>query len=741
MMVGARLEVGELAIDPVAELIGEESMGAAFRYVVRGAIPLPLPRPSALLGRDATILLADAFARRTIRGVVAEVRTSTTDEGHGAIELVVAPAIHRLAVGRASRSFQDRSAIDVAVELLAPTGAPRLALRRTYGPVPYRVQRDEDDWSFVVRTLAGEGVTFWFDHEDGSRLVIGDDTPSADDIEGVPVLPHHASGLDVGLEAVVDVARRGAVTTGSVARRSFSFRNPALALDTRGGGGPYEAYDAPGGGPDDPARLERLARDGLDALRAAAGGIDGEATSIRLVPGRAFSIAATGALGEEPPWIAARWLVTGTTVRLSGSRHAFRTRFSAVPIDVPVRPAPPSPRPGPRAAAAPARGACGGLAWAVVTARASDEVMPDADARVRAKMLWDRGGARDERAGTWVRVAQRFTTGSMLFPRAGWIVAIANEEGSVDAPSALGRIHDGEHRPTYPLPEHQTRVVLKTATSPGGGSHNELHFEDAKGREEVRWNASHDMRVIVEGDASETIERDARQEVGAAETIVTGASFADQVGADQTTAIGARQSTSVGGDRAEAIGGDDAQTVGASRTLQVGTTSSLGVSGSRSCSVGAAMIDVSLGQIAITARHARLAVGGALVRLGAQTYSETAALASAEVVGGAKVVLAGVNRVVGVDERFVETVGGAVLVDAGKRYVDTATSSARWSAGGALVATAGEEITLEAHTSIELRCGASVIVIDGEEIRIESLTLRLDGAQLEAITGVIAHNG
>ena len=80
------------------------------------------------------------------------------------------------------------------------------------------------------------------------------------------------------------------------------------------------------------------------------------------------------------------------------------------------------------------------------------EVHPDPLARVRVILHWDRLGTHDEKGGTWMRVAQRGAPGSMLFPRMGWNVATFNEEGTVDAPSVIWRIHDGEHVPRVPAP-------------------------------------------------------------------------------------------------------------------------------------------------------------------------------------------------------------------------------------------------------------------------------------------------
>jgi type VI secretion system secreted protein VgrG len=736
----AVLEVGDLSFDAPHFVTGREALGEPFRYEIHIDVALPLPKPSRLLGKDATLTLRDAFGARTLRGIVAEVETRATDMGRGELRVIFAPRSHTLTLGRASRSFQDRSAID-AVEQVAKAATPVVrALSRRYPEVPYRVQREEDDWSFVVRTLEAEGVTFHYDHDDDSALVLADDTRSSAPIAGLSVLPYLRDGIEVGVEAVISLARAAGVRTTKVVRRSFSWKNPSLALAASSGKGRYEAYDAAGGGPMDEAVLSRAVSDTGEAIAASASGVAGEATTVRLYPGRTFTITAPF---EEEAWFGGEWLITSIEVGLASTRRAFVTRFTAIAKDVPHRKSaadPASNHAMKRAQHAGWGATQPGVSYGLVVADGGDEVFPDDSARVRVQMHWDRGGARDSGAGTWMRVAQRCTTGSMMFPRTGWIVATVNEEGSVDAPHVLSRIHDGERPPEYALPANKTRVVYKTATSPGGGSHNELHFEDAKGREVVFWNASRDMVHLTKNDASERIDNDAWHDVGVNQTVTSGQTYTERVVQNQTVTIGAHQKTKLGRDRGTGTGKNEGLTIGGNRTLKVGDGASLGVTQNRTVNVGAAQIDVSLGQIGASARVARTTVGGAVVRMTAKNFTEETAVAGAEMVGAVKVETAGENRSIGVEKRFVEAVGGGVRIDAGKRHIDSATKTSSWVVAGALTG-ATKEVTLEGYASIELRCGESAVVIEPEQIRIEAKTLALDGAELEAVTRIITHNG
>src|SRR5262249_41733661 len=156
---------------------------------------------------------------------------------------------------------------------------------------------------------------------------------------------------------------------------------------------------------------------------AAHAGVSGLAKSVRPTPGRVTEVE-----GHPLGRLDGRYLVT--RVEVEGDDHRpCHTRFDAIRLDVPFRPLRKTPEPKQA-----------GLQMGHVIGPDGQEVPPDELARVRCILWWDRAGHRDERGGTWMRVAQRATPGSMLFPRMGWNVATFNEEGAVDAPSVIWRI-------------------------------------------------------------------------------------------------------------------------------------------------------------------------------------------------------------------------------------------------------------------------------------------------------------
>ncbi|HCU68632.1 MAG TPA: hypothetical protein DGF30_05285, partial [Desulfomicrobium sp.] len=77
----------------------------------------------------------------------------------------------------------------------------------------------------------------------------------------------------------------------------------------------------------------------------------------------------------------------------------------------------------------------------------------------------------------------------MAIPRLGQDVLVTFLEGAPDRPVITGRVFNSRNPVQYPLPEHKTRTVFKSMSTPGREGElrgfNELRIEDKKGREEI----------------------------------------------------------------------------------------------------------------------------------------------------------------------------------------------------------------------------------------------------------------
>jgi type VI secretion system secreted protein VgrG len=467
-----------------------------------------------------------------------------------------------------------------------------------------------------------------------------------------------------------------------------------------------------------------------DAALAARDGVAGTSTSARLTPGRVVEIT-----GHPVTRYDRRFLVTETRYEVSQRRQESRERtylcsFRAIPVEASYRPPARTPR---------ARQA--GLQSGIVVGPPSAEIHPDDQGRVRVQLHWDRKGARNDASGRWMRVAQRGTADSMLLPRIGWNVLTFNEEGAVDDPALLSRIHDTEHPPAYTLPGAKTRTVFKTATSPADGSFNEVHFEDQKGSEEMFINAARDMNVLVQNEKTDEIKRDVTREVAQNHDLAVGTDYVEVIYGNQTVVIDGNETTRVLGERQKTVAGNESETIGASRDLHVAQSHTNQVTGTRKLNVGVAMIEATLGPIVSSSgSFMTVLVGGAAVKVSAQSIGESVELGSVQTIGGAKLEIAGGARYINSRLIHLETVGGAMVLKTAGEYTNKAAVGMSYTVGGLLSMTA-PTLVIEAKTKIVLACEGSSITItpDAVEIQAPKLTVS-DSSLIHAMGTRLDHN-
>jgi type VI secretion system secreted protein VgrG len=505
---------------------------------------------------------------------------------------------------------------------------------------------------------------------------------------------------------------------------------PRLKVTSTEGDGVLEHYDAPGGGPESAAVVTQRTRTKREAAASAREGVAGITTSARLVPGMTFELG-----GHPLTRLDGAYFITSTSYQVnqrsrnaSHVERAYTCHFTATALKTPYRPQHTTPR---------AKQA--GLQIGIVVGQAGEEIHPDPTGRVRVQHYWDRLGKRDQTAGKWVRVAQRSTPGSMLLPRVGWNVATFNEEGAIDAPSLLSRIHDAEHPPAYSLPANKTRVVWKTATSPGGGSFNEIRYEDKIGQEEMFINASRDMNVTVQNFKNEFINRDSSRTVGAEHKLTVAETFLEMVARNQTVGIGGEERVEVSKAWGKSVGGNESNTVGGARTLKVASSHSTEVAKTRKVNVGSAVIDTTQGNLSAVNQTAATVVGGSAFRTTSSSLAEDVGTTSVQTISGVKLEIAKQSRTLEVQNKYVENFTGAMTYATQATFVDNADTKSEWEVGGELSGRA-PEVWIEASKEIVITVGQSKLTLLPDSITIKATNIDLSGATIHATTGTIDHN-
>jgi type VI secretion system secreted protein VgrG len=730
-------EVAELTIDGrpfrVTRLEGSEGTSRLFRFDITCRREDHDSLSDDLLTKTAHLVLRDGRgAQRVITGVVAESSTEFSDEGGSNVRVVLRPFHVSLTLGRESRPYHDLDVVGIARDVFGRAGVPvRYETTGSYAKRPYTVQYREDDHTFLSRLFEEEGLYYWFDE---GTLVLADDSRASPPLEGNPVLEFRVQrGMHSEGEVVSELADEARTVPGAFVVSSFDPDRPALGVGGKTGKGRLEVYSARGGGVVDPAEAEKRAKVRAERATSGSQGVAGETNSVRFVAGRSFTV-----VGHPLSRFDKSFLLTEVSTRVTqrqengtqGGKSQYECLFRGLDRDVSYRP----PRTAPPAKQA-------GLQTGTVVGPAGSEIFPDARGRVRVQANWDRVGGRDDKAGHWLRVAQRGTGSSMLLPRVGWTVLTFNEEGSVDTPSVLSRIFDGEHLPPYGLPANKTRLVLKTATSPGGGSFNEIRFEDRQGSEEMFINASRDMNMLTLRARREHVKHDQKRVIGNDQTLNVLQSFAQRIGKNQTVEIGANETQTVDGGKNKTVLTNETLVVGGKRSITTGSDHTTEAKNNRSLKVGAALIDVSLNTITADASklHSVL-VGGAMIKITKETINEDVGKATIATVGGIKLEVAKEKRTLDVRKVLFETVGGAMLFEAEKRYLDVADKSNEWVSGDVLEAKA-PVVFIEAIDKIELVVGGGKIVILPEKVEITAPSFDLSKAKIvRYTTAEVTHN-
>ena len=697
----------------VTAMSGHEKVSGLFRFDLDCDARASDPSPQQLIGRRCEMTLRDGFgAEVSIQGFVAEASRMVRDEGSAEVRLVMRPNAYPLTLSRDSRVFNDMTVPEIVERVLdkLPVEAPRRwELGRSYRRRVYTAQYREADWTFISRLLEEEGIYYWFDHEAADTvLVFADDSTDAAKLTGDRPIEF---ALDTGMigdkELIHELAAEAHATATKFTVGSFNPWNPSLKVTASEGDGLHEMYDAPGGGPEDPEVCRRLARNRLEHAQSHRASVSGNASSVRIDPGRILDM-----VGH--PHHDGSYFVTEVSYqvrqrrRFSGEGGGYECHFEAVPAQVTFRP----PEDTPVAKQA-------GFQSGRVVGPPGEEIHTDDRGRVRVQLHWDREGAWDDRAGRWMRVAQRGVSMSMLYPRTGWNVMTFMDEGDVSAPNVLSRVHDAEHPPTYSLPDNKTRTVYRTQTSPGGGSANEIRYEDLLGIQEMFLNASKDMNYQVRNNYGHNVGNDNVKRVGADQKMQIGNIVQADVQNDQTMRIGGKEALEVKEDRDKNVGGNETCEVTGDRKLEVGSNITHAVEKDRKLEVTGDVIEEAReGLIKAGCTNALVTISGSVTQTIQGIHNEDVGKGCEKLVSESKIETCKNDYTVEVNDTLTETIGDNLKMTAGKHFMDGSDKKTLWQVGAQMQGKAKQRVQIQAKNRIVLRVGGSMVELDKDSITI-----------------------
>ncbi|TLP52663.1 MULTISPECIES: type VI secretion system tip protein TssI/VgrG, partial [Pseudomonas] len=279
-------------------------------------------------------------------------------------------------------------------------------------------------------------------------------------------------------------------------QRDYTFTHPAYRQEHRASGpflehqsSDYERFDYPGRYKRD-AVGKPFTENLITALRHDARIAEVQGDDVRLQPGLSFTLT-----GHPRDDLNVHWRVNSvvhkgsqfTSLQEEAAGVDQSTRYEQTAQLVPGRT---EWRPAPLA-----KPRVDGPHMATVVGPPGEEIYCDEWGRVKVSFPWDRESNNNEFSSCWVRVSQGWaggSWGSMAIPRIGQDVVIQYVNGDPDQPMITGRTYCGDQLPPYDLPDHKTRMTIKSQTHKGDGF-NELRFEDELGRQEVFIHAQKDQ--------------------------------------------------------------------------------------------------------------------------------------------------------------------------------------------------------------------------------------------------------
>ena len=591
---------------------------------------------AGLLGSDVSITMEEEPAiSRAFHGVLFEASIAATNMmDRGVTYLLQArPRVAVLDLGRETRFFQDKSAIDIIKAILKLGGVTEYTLANQKGGKTVRnycVQYNESDFDFISRLMEEEGLYYYHQHTDGGHKLVICDNPG-----------HHTSGANLGETTVraassVNVgkaelqswSRRVRPAVNKVSLRDNHFTAPkdpmkAEAATTAGASKlpGREAFDAVGG---HGALLDKSLASGTLYAETVLAEFQAE-RELWTGAGTTFAVA-TGTLlkvtnevaGSDPPTKETKtFLVTSAIHQYSmanGQAH-FQVSIEAIPSTIrwAVQRRTPKPR---------AYGPHTGL----VVGPKGEVIYVDDHGRIRVRFYWDREttGDNPDLYSCWIRVSQAWAgdeLGVVMHPRIGQEVIVDFLDGDPDRPIITGRVYNPDTKAPMPPVAEKTRSTWKSRTvgdvgqdysetedppKSGERGSNELRFEDKGGSEHIYLHGQRDF----EGN----IRRDEKHK--------TGRNLTARIGLDRTTDIKRHETTTIeDGDEKHTVKTGSRTTVihvDETATIETGNRTTTVKTGNSATTIssGNYSVDVSAGKVKIeAAMEILLKVGSNTVKI------------------------------------------------------------------------------------------------------------------------------
>ncbi|MFZ3280618.1 type VI secretion system tip protein TssI/VgrG [Pseudomonas sp.] len=483
--------------------------------------------------------------------------------------LTLVPALHYLQFSHDQRIFQQRTVPQIIAQVLKKHGIQGDAFSfhvTANPPRDYCTQYAESDFEFIQRLCAEDGIAWHHQHSaDGHLLVFTDDQVFLPTLGATPY--QQDSGMVAEHSVVSRFSVRTSTRTSTVTRRDYDLKRPSLLLESH-----FTAEFTPALEDyryplliENEKRGKQLARQALERHRSDYELGEGHSDQANLRCGHLFELTEHPRKSCNDLWLLLSVFhdgrqpqvleesVTSDVKAADGFTQGYRNTFRVIPAEVVFRP----PLPALRRPLV--------SQTARVTGPVHEETDCDEFGRIKCEFNWDRAEHNSERSSCWIRVSSSWAGegfGSVTIPRIGMEVVVTFLEGDPDKPLITGCVPNKVKSPPYALPEHKTRTVLRSQSSPHTGGYNELMIEDRAGQEKIYLRAERDFEQLILNDSQSLIRHDRIEQVDNHSTSL--------IKADERHTTEGMRNTVIGTDDVLSISGNSSTTADGTLVIQAG---------------------------------------------------------------------------------------------------------------------------------------------------------------------------
>src|SRR6056297_64555 len=481
-----------------------EAINAPFEVHVELASDDPGIDLHALMDAPGVLGIYNKYdAPRFLHGIVTEAERGDSGIRRTFYNLTLRPALSRLDHGTDSRHWQAMSVPDIATEVLTEFGVPDVEwrLEAPHAKRQFLCQYREHHRAFLERILAEEGIFYFFEHHEDAHKLIFTDAPLATPM--LPAAPELGYNPRPGGQSrgswVSSFNQRERLRSSSYQMNDYTFHNPPANMkqkhvkqEDNGLAADYALYEYPGRYKDPDGVGDPFTKHRMESVRVDATTAQGQTNNIQLCPGFHFTL--TGHDDERANGLHRLLAVSHAGQQpaaleedAGGGATTYSASFTCMPGRLPYRP-PLTRKP-----------VVDGPQIAIVTGPEGEEIYTDEHGRIKVWFPWDRYSKQDEHSSCWIRVSQNWaggTWGHVAIPRIGHEVIVDYLEGDIDQPIVTGRTYHATNRTPYRLPDHKTKMVIRSDSHKGKGF-NEISFEDEAGKENIALHAQKDQTLKV----------------------------------------------------------------------------------------------------------------------------------------------------------------------------------------------------------------------------------------------------